>query len=114
MTDGVIDVWMQHPTLRHSQHEMFDSLRRWTRSEAPTEALPIAATIAMMDEGGVDIGLSAAWYGPAGDLILRIRVATDSAFERRGNDIVIGDEVVTTRFRTDGEGEYKYKYLRIA
>ena len=69
MTDGVIDVWLQHPTLRHSQHEMFDSLRRWTRTEAPTEPLPVAATIAMMDEAGVDIGLSAAWYGPAGDMI---------------------------------------------
>lgn len=25
-----IDVWMQHPTLRFSQHEIFESLRRWT------------------------------------------------------------------------------------
>jgi hypothetical protein len=24
----VIDVWMQHPTLRFSQHEMFESLGR--------------------------------------------------------------------------------------
>ncbi|MEM1334252.1 MAG: amidohydrolase family protein [Actinomycetota bacterium] len=75
MTDTVIDVWMQHPTLRHSQHEMFDSLRRWMGMEMPTEALPLDLTIAMMDEGGVSIGLTAAWYGPAGDLISNDDVA---------------------------------------
>ncbi|MGI9603159.1 MAG: amidohydrolase family protein [Acidimicrobiales bacterium] len=69
MDDGVIDVWMQHPTLRHSQHEMFDSLRRWMGLEEPTEELPLELTIQQMDEGNVSIGLAAAWYGPAGDLI---------------------------------------------
>ncbi|MEL6891807.1 MAG: amidohydrolase family protein [Actinomycetota bacterium] len=66
---------MQHPTLRHSQHEMFESLRRWMGMEMPTEALPLELTIAMMDEGGVSIGLTAAWYGPAGDLISNEEVA---------------------------------------
>ena len=45
MDAGVIDVWMQHPTLRHSQHEMFDSLRRWLGAELPTEAVPLEVTI---------------------------------------------------------------------
>lgn len=75
MAAGVIDVWMQHPTLRHSQHEMFDSLRRWMGVEAPTEALPLELTIAVMDEGGVGTGLTAAWYGPAGNLISNDEVA---------------------------------------
>ena len=76
MDDGVIDVWMQHPTLRHSQHEMFDSLRRWMGIEEITEALPLELTIQMMDEGGIGIGLTAAWYGPSGDLISNDEVAS--------------------------------------
>jgi hypothetical protein len=74
----VIDVWMQHPTLRHSQHEMFDSLRRWPGAEMPTAALPLDTTIRAMDEGGVAVGLTAAWYGPAGDLIATARSPTMS------------------------------------
>jgi len=75
MERGVVDAWMQHPTLRHSQHEMFDSLRRWMGIEAPSEAVPLELTIQAMDEGNVDIGLAAAWYGPAGDLISNDEVA---------------------------------------
>ena len=29
----IIDAWAQHPTLRHLNHPMFESLRRWTRGE---------------------------------------------------------------------------------
>ena len=75
MTEGAIDVWMQHPTLRHSQHEMFDSLRRWMGMEVPTEELPLELTIQSMDQGNVQIGLAAAWYGPGGDLISNDEVA---------------------------------------
>ena len=32
-----IDAWMQHPTVRFQQHEMFESLRRWTGLPAPSE-----------------------------------------------------------------------------
>lgn len=64
-----IDVWMQHPTLRFLQHEMFDSLRRWTGQEVPTEELPLEVTLAVMDEAGVDHGMICAWYGPEGPLI---------------------------------------------
>ena len=35
---GTIDVWMQHPTAHFIRHDMFDSLRRWTRAQ-PTEAM---------------------------------------------------------------------------
>ncbi len=41
----VIDAWMQHPTLRHSNHEMFESLRRWTGRGLLEEPLPVKATV---------------------------------------------------------------------
>ena len=75
MRDRVIDVWMQHPTLRHARHEMFDSLRRWMGIGMPTEELPLEATIELMDEGGVELGLTAAWFGPECDLIGNEEVA---------------------------------------
>jgi hypothetical protein len=78
---AVIDVWMQHPTPRFIQHDMFDSLRRWTRAQ-PTEGmqateqgLPLALTIAAMDAAGVERGLIAAWYGPEGPMITNDDVA---------------------------------------
>ena len=54
---------------------MFDSLRRWTGAAAPTEELPVRATIDTFDAGGVAIGLTCAWYGPAGPLIDNDEVA---------------------------------------
>lgn len=72
---NIIDVWMQHPTLRHLQHEMFVPLRRWVGADIPSEELPLQTTIRAMDEGGVVIGLVSAWYGPAGDLISNDEVA---------------------------------------
>jgi predicted TIM-barrel fold metal-dependent hydrolase len=75
MVSGVIDVWMQHPTVRHWQHEMFDSLRRWMGDAMPSAPMPLEQTIGAMDEGGVELGLTAAWYGPAGDLISNDEVA---------------------------------------
>jgi predicted TIM-barrel fold metal-dependent hydrolase len=78
---SVIDVWMQHPTLRFMQHDMFDSLRRWTRAQ-PTEGmkaltgeLPLKLTIDAMDAAGVERGLIAAWCGPEGGLITNDEVA---------------------------------------
>ena len=72
---SVIDVWMQHPTLRHANHEMFESLRRWMGVESFEDALPLEMTIAAMDQGNVSVGLTAAWYGPSGDLISNAEVA---------------------------------------
>lgn len=72
----IVDAWMQHPTLRHSNHEMFASLRRWMGIEGElSEPIPLELTISAMDEGGVDVGLTAAWYGPSGTLIDNDEVA---------------------------------------
>ena len=71
----IIDAWAQHPTLRHSRDPIFDSLRRWTRTEAPTEQIPLAATLAMMDQGSVDRALICAWQAPGRDLITNDEVA---------------------------------------
>jgi hypothetical protein len=71
-----IDAWMQHPTVRFSEHEMFDSLRRWTGQQALTEELPLAMTLAAMDYAGVDFGLLSAWHAPReGALISNEEVA---------------------------------------
>ncbi|MEA2391982.1 MAG: uncharacterized protein QOK31_2091, partial [Solirubrobacteraceae bacterium] len=60
----IVDVWMQHPTLRFLAHDMFASLRRWTGQEVPAEDLPIDATVAAMDQAGIDFGLLSAWSAP--------------------------------------------------
>ena len=71
-----IDVWMQHPTLRFSQHDMFAPLRRWTGMETLTAELPIASTVAAMDQAGVRFGLLSAWHSPRdGALISNDEVA---------------------------------------
>jgi predicted TIM-barrel fold metal-dependent hydrolase len=59
-----IDVWMQHPTLRFFGHDMFESVRRWTGADMPTEEIPISATLQVMDDAGVDFGLLSAWFSP--------------------------------------------------
>ncbi|MFR9751290.1 amidohydrolase family protein [Nocardia sp. 004] len=71
---AIIDVWAQHPTLRMLEHDMFDSLRRWG-APLPSEQPPVAATLAAMDAGGVDLALISAWYGPEGTLISNDDVA---------------------------------------
>ena len=71
----IIDAWGQHPTLRHSQSPIFESLRRWTKTPAPTEPIPVAATIAAMDAGKVDTMLISAWQAPHRDLITNDEVA---------------------------------------
>jgi uncharacterized protein len=73
----IIDVWMQHPTMRFINQPMFDSLRRWTGGvEKVTEEIPVEFTIAAMDQGGVRKGLICAWWGPQGALISNDEVAT--------------------------------------
>src|ERR1044072_470157 len=66
---------MQHPPLRHSNHEMFESLRRWTGRGLLEEPLPVKATVAAMTAADVGGGFSAAWYGPRGPLIRNDEVA---------------------------------------
>jgi predicted TIM-barrel fold metal-dependent hydrolase len=60
----IIDVWMQHPTLRFLSHDAFASLRRWTGVELPDEAPRIDVTVEAMDAAGVDFGLLSAWSAP--------------------------------------------------
>jgi hypothetical protein len=61
---AVVDIWMQHPTLRFLEHDMFSSLRRWTGMEVPKEAPAIDLTLASMDSAGVAFGLLSAWSAP--------------------------------------------------
>lgn len=71
-----IDVWMQHPTLRFLGHDMLESLRRWTGGQLPESELPIAATVAAMEDGGVELGILSAWHAPReGALISNDEVA---------------------------------------
>ncbi len=72
---GIIDVWMQHPTLRFISQPMFDSLRRWVGAGRLTEEIPVEVTISAMDEAGVRRGLICAWWGPQGPLISNDEVA---------------------------------------
>lgn len=71
----IIDAWAQHPTLRHSQDPMFESLRRWTKVPAPTEPLPVSATVAAMDAAGVAKSLICAWVAPRNVMISNDEVA---------------------------------------
>lgn len=72
----IIDAWAQHPTLRHTQDPIFDSLRRWTKTEKPTATLPVSATLAMMDQGKVDKSLISAWVAPRNVMISNDEVAS--------------------------------------
>ena len=71
----IVDAWGQHPTLRHSQDPIFDSLRRWTKSEIPSQAMPVSATVEAMDRGGVDKMLISAWVAPRNVMISNDEVA---------------------------------------
>jgi len=71
----IIDAWAQHPTLRQMQDPMFDSLRRWTQGGMPTQELPVAATVAAMDQAGVSRSLICAWVGPRNVMISNDEVA---------------------------------------
>ena len=71
-----MDAWMQHPTRRFLENEMFASLRRWTGAEIPEGELPIETTLAAMDAAGVGFGLLTAWHAPReGALISNEEVA---------------------------------------
>ena len=64
----MIDAWIQHPTARQSGDPMFDSLRRWTKSDL--DAVPtVADTVAALDAAGISVALTSAWYGPNLSLI---------------------------------------------
>lgn len=83
----IIDVWMQHPTLKFINHPMFDSLRKWTGQEKLSSEIPIDMTIAAMDEARVSLGFISAWWGPCGPLIQNDEVA---AYVKKHPDRLIG------------------------
>jgi uncharacterized protein len=71
----IVDAWMQHPTLRFLQQDIFTSLQRWTGGALPEDEPPIELTVGAMDAAGVDVGLLSTWHGPQGPLIANDRVA---------------------------------------
>lgn len=90
----IIDAWAQHATLRHLNHPMFESLRRWTRGEIDSRVpvgdsaeWPVSVTLAAMDEAGITRSLICAWEGPRGSLISNDEVA---AFVRTAPDRLVG------------------------
>jgi uncharacterized protein len=83
----VVDAWAQHPTARLSQHEMFESLRRWTGMPALAQDPPVEQTLAAMDAAGVDVALISAWYTPDGALVSNDDVAS---FVARAPDRLVG------------------------
>lgn len=71
----IIDAWAQHPTLRHSQDPVFESLRRWTKAPVPAEPMPLSDTLAAMDAAGVAKSLICAWEAPRRTMISNDEVA---------------------------------------
>ena len=65
----IIDAWMQHPSAEFLADPVFDSLRRWAHGRLAGDEVPVAATVAAMDEAGVRTGMLCAWWGPHGPLI---------------------------------------------
>lgn len=87
MSVPVVDAWMQHPNSAFLGHEMFDTLRRWSRGDlGDPEATP-EQTVAAMDKAGVAVGMLCAWWGPTGPLISNDEVA---ALVRRWPDRFAG------------------------
>ncbi len=88
----VIDAWAQHPTPRHLNHPMFESLRRWTRGLGGAELAgegpwPVQVTLDAMDAGGISCSLLSAWVGPQGALISNDEVA---GFVSQAPDRLVG------------------------
>lgn len=81
-----IDVWMQHPTPRFLAQPFLESLRRWMGTDVLTE-IPLDFTLASMQAADVQLGLCAAWHGPAGELISNDEVA---AWVRASNGRLAG------------------------
>jgi uncharacterized protein len=71
----IIDVWVQHPTQALAEQPMFESLRRWVPRTDLTADLPLAATIAALDEARVSLALITAWWSPRGPLVTNDEVA---------------------------------------
>ena len=81
----VIDAWAQVPTARFMEAPWLATLRRWTGKDKERDfPASVSATLAAMDEAGVDVSLISAWHGPQGSLISNDEVAdTIAAAPRR-------------------------------
>jgi predicted TIM-barrel fold metal-dependent hydrolase len=113
----IIDAWVQHPNLAFLNHSMFDSLRRWTKSEKLKDEVPVEFTIVAMDEANVHKGLISAWWGPQGPLISNDEVA---ALTDRFPDRLVGVASVNLFKPMEAIGELRrcinklsFKALRI-
>ncbi len=71
----IIDAWMQHPTPRFANQEMFASLRKWLKVDKIEGDIPLEMTVAAMDIANISKGLICSWEGPQGDLISNKEVA---------------------------------------
>jgi len=71
----IVDAWAQHPTLRFLGDPAFESLRRWTGAELPSQEPDLDWTISAMDAAGVDVAILTGWWGPAGPIIDNDEVA---------------------------------------
>ncbi len=104
----IIDAWAQHPTARHLDQPMFESLRRWARAEqrdaAVVDEWPVELTVASMDEAGVAKSLISAWEGPQGSLISNDEVA---GFVRQAPDRLAGVGSVDIRRPRDAVREIR-------
>ena len=71
----IIDAWAQHPTERHLQDPIFESLRRWSRQQIPAGELPLEVTVQAMDAANVSKSLICAWVAPRNVMISNDEVA---------------------------------------
>lgn len=62
----IVDAWIQHPSPTMLADPMFAPLARWTGKTLTS--LPPELTLALLDQGKVDVALVSAWYGPRGPL----------------------------------------------
>ncbi|CAF3187318.1 unnamed protein product [Rotaria socialis] len=90
----IIDAWGQHPTLRHIQDPIFDSLRRWTKGLTITETPNISSTVAALDAAGVDRMLISAWYAPNNIMISNDEVF-DFVSQSKGRLVGVGSVDIT-------------------
>jgi len=65
----IIYAWTQHPSAEFLADPVFDSPRRWARGRLAGGEVPVAATVAAMDEAGLRTGMRCARWGPRGALI---------------------------------------------
>lgn len=71
----IVDVWGQITTERMAKAPWLATLLRWTGQEDEAMGSSVSATLAAMDEAGVDVMFLSAWHGPQGDLITNEEVS---------------------------------------